>query len=776
MNRSCFALVQQVAYAYSVKPELLSLRELLKKSADFYWDKPLQIIFDDCKQHIADMVEQGIRTYDKDRYTCLATDWCKDGIGYWLLQKYCKCDVINPTCCSGGWKLCLVGSRFCIPAETNYSPTEGEALAVADALHRTKHFTLGCKKLIVATDHKPLLGILNSKPLEKIDNPRLLRLKEKTLLWNFEIIYVPGTKLCGPDALSRHATADEREVLYSIRQAYSYPPDHEITDISTYRDTSDQFPIGGADSEILASYSTTMKAVSWNDLVEFCTSDSTTRDLEILLTNGFPLSKQLLPAHLQPYWRIREEIEFIEGVPIYNNRTIIPKIWRARILEILHSAHQGVTGMTQRATQSVYWPGINEDIIRTRSSCHTCNQSAPSQPSLPPVTQVIPEYPFQHAVSDFFHKNGKQYGVYGDRFSGWVSIYNKQKSSITSFIRDMCTHHGIPETLSTDGGPEYMSGEFQQMLKDLQIEHRVSSAYFPHSNCRAEIAVKSMKRLMNSNISQFGDIDNDNMLRALLQHRNTPDRDTGLSPAQVILGRPLRDFIPMPPGSYRPAQYKLSHTWKSNLQAREIALQTRSKKMGEIWSEHTRNLPPLKVGDHVYVQNQHGQFPLKWDRRGVVVEVKQNHQYNVRLDGSRQTTLRNRKFLRRLTPVSQKEPVRDEIPIVASPGTPTEEVQQPRPPPTPPTEHPPLTPSPASRTYSEVASIPPPAPHPTPPPQTQPTTTPSTPGRSPPSPSRVPQSPVSTRPSPPRTQDTSTPRRSTRLNRGETTRYKDYVE
>ena len=174
-----------------------------------------------------------------------------------------------------------------------------------------------------------------------------------------------------------------------------------------------------------------------------------------------------------------------------------------------------------------------------------------------------------------------------------------------------------------------MSGEFQQMLKDLQIEHRVSSAYFPHSNCRAEIAVKSMKRLMNSNISQFGDIDNDNMLRALLQHRNTPDRDTGLSPAQVILGRPLRDFIPMPPGSYRPAQYKLSHTWKSNLQAREIALQTRSKKMGEIWSEHTRNLPPLKVGDHVYVQNQHGQFPLKWDRRGVVVEVKQNHQYNV---------------------------------------------------------------------------------------------------------------------------------------------------
>ena len=87
--------------------------------------------------------------------------------------------------------------------------------------------------------------------------------------------------------------------------------------------------------------------------------------------------------------------------------------------------------------------------------------------------------------------------------------------------------------------------------------------------------------------------------------------------------------------------------------------------MGEIWSEHTRNLPPLKVGDHVYVQNQHGHFPLKWDGHGVVVEVKQNHKYNVQLDGSRQTTLRNRKFLRRLTPVSQKESLQDDTPIEA---------------------------------------------------------------------------------------------------------------
>ena len=37
----------------------------------------------------------------------------------------------------------MVGSRFTLAAEENYSSTEGELLAVADALHNTKYFSLG---------------------------------------------------------------------------------------------------------------------------------------------------------------------------------------------------------------------------------------------------------------------------------------------------------------------------------------------------------------------------------------------------------------------------------------------------------------------------------------------------------------------------------------------------------------------------------------------------------------------------------------------------------
>ena len=74
------------------------------------------------------------------------------------------------------------GSRFTKPAESRYAPIKGEALAVAYALNNARYFVLGCDNLVVATDHMPLLGVLNDRNLEDIDNPRLLKLKEKTLM------------------------------------------------------------------------------------------------------------------------------------------------------------------------------------------------------------------------------------------------------------------------------------------------------------------------------------------------------------------------------------------------------------------------------------------------------------------------------------------------------------------------------------------------------------------------------------------------------------------
>ena len=132
-------------------------RALLKQSARFYWDERLQDLFVKAKEEIVRKIEEGVKMFDVNRTTCLATDYSKSGVGFFMLQKYCECSELKPTCCKEGWQLVLAGSRFLRPNEENWDPVEGEALAVVYALQKTKYFVLGCKQLIIATDHRPLL-------------------------------------------------------------------------------------------------------------------------------------------------------------------------------------------------------------------------------------------------------------------------------------------------------------------------------------------------------------------------------------------------------------------------------------------------------------------------------------------------------------------------------------------------------------------------------------------------------------------------------------------
>ena len=78
-------------------------------------------------------------------------------------------------------------------------------------------------------------------------------------------------------------------------------------------------------------------------------------------------------------------------------------------------------------------------------------------------------------------------------------------------------------------------------------------------------------------------------------------------------------------------------------------MKARYVKTLETLGEHSRPLAPLRHGDHVMVQNQSGRFPKRWDKSGVIVEVRNNDQYVVKVAGSGRLTLRNRRFLRLYT-------------------------------------------------------------------------------------------------------------------------------
>ena len=472
--RSFFALVEQVAPFVMVKPYLYPFRELLKKDRKFYWDENLQKIFDDVKDQLIISIKDRLTRFEVDRHTALMTDWSKTGVGFILTQKHCDCSVINPLCCKDGWKVCLLGSRFTNQAESNYAPIEGELLAVTYGLSKTKYYTLGSEKLIICVDHKPLLGIINDCPLEKIDNRRLARLKEKTFGWRYKIVHIKGSKLIGPYALSRIPNTAQIQLL----EANSVMNEHFESDVGVSNgeislsemlavlrsEHNNHDDMDDSTDLLLASVGHNTSTNTWDIVNRFTKDNETSHSLTKWIMAGCPGPVSALPEKVKLFWRVRDQLRVHDGVPMMSERIIVPEKLRPRVLETLHSAHQGVYTMMIRAQDTVYWPGLSRDIDRVRAHCLTCQSIAPSQSNLPPVDPVVPEYPFQHIVMDHFTLNNKSYGVFADRFTNWPGVYVGDCSmDVCRVLARISEDYGIPETLTTDGGKNYTSEKTEKI-------------------------------------------------------------------------------------------------------------------------------------------------------------------------------------------------------------------------------------------------------------------------------------------------------------------------
>ena len=83
-------------------------------------------------------------------------------------------------------------------------------------------------------------------------------------------------------------------------------------------------------------------------------------------------------------------------------------------------------------------------------------------------------------------------------------------------MRRIFVAFGVPVNISSIGSPEFSAKVTKDFLKRYGIHHRMSSAYHPVSNGRAESAVKASKRLLMENVGSNGELNNDKMVQALL--------------------------------------------------------------------------------------------------------------------------------------------------------------------------------------------------------------------------------------------------------------------
>ena len=136
--------------------------------------------------------------------------------------------------------------------------------------------------------------------------------------------------------------------------------------------------------------------------------------------------------------------------------------------------------------------------------------------------------PFEHIFVDYFTYGKRHFLVIKDRFSGWADIFATVPGlSIAGAAELVCllstyfATFGVSDEISSDGGPEFKATVTTEFVRTWGVNHQMSSAYFPQSNGRVEVAVKTVKRLLIANLNVNGDLNNNFFLRAILQLRNT---------------------------------------------------------------------------------------------------------------------------------------------------------------------------------------------------------------------------------------------------------------
>ena len=374
------------------------------------------------------------------------------------------------------------------------------------------------------------------------------------------------------------------------------------------------------------------------NLREECAKDGHYRNLIQVTTTGFPVKPDLLPPGVRPYWSIRDELTVDDGIVLWGARMIIPKAMRKEILQQLHASHQGQERTLRRARQIVYWPNISNDIRNTVRTCAACAGRLPSQPQEPLQQDERPSRPFESVASDLCHVAGKTFLVLVDRYSGWPIVSDCGRSATATVIirlmKDAFTDKGVPVKLITDGGPQFSSREFKQFCGGWGITHVQSSPHYPQANGAAEAAVKSVKNLIIKSTNR-GNVSVDSFREAIIEYRNTP-REHGLSPSQMIYGRPMRSHVVTHYRTFKPE-------WQKRIKEVDKKATLLREKAKAYYDQRAHPLGKLDIGKIVRVQHP---VTKRWSEVAEVVgQDQRGRSYIVKSEGGR-VFWRNRRFLR----------------------------------------------------------------------------------------------------------------------------------
>uniref|UniRef100_A0A914QUT5 RNA-directed DNA polymerase n=1 Tax=Panagrolaimus davidi TaxID=227884 RepID=A0A914QUT5_9BILA len=365
--------------------------------------------------------------------------------------------------------------------ERNYSSIELEALGVVAGLKEFRPYIEGSGTTIIRTDSSGVCSLMKNKNLQG----RLAKFQLAIQAFDITFTHRAGAENKFCDYMSRY-------------------PVNAIT---------------------LRSGKTVASAISLTTMIE----EQKKQYPEIMnafLHDKFPQKaeqKQELQKQMQNLIMKNRCIYYYNEEESDDYRVLVPYTLRKKVIDEFHAdalqgGHLGQQKTLEKLKKRVYWPSMVTDIKEMIKSCEICQKSKvnPGNRNYEPLQPIEPPTrPFDRVHVDICGplpkaaENEQYILVTVDAFSKWLiasPMKNQTARTVaTTFINDVITKHGCPNTVVTDCGRQFTGTIFSEMAQIFGFQHNTSTPYHQEANGEVERQNRTLATMLRGSVALGGD-------------------------------------------------------------------------------------------------------------------------------------------------------------------------------------------------------------------------------------------------------------------------------
>jgi uncharacterized protein YlaI len=109
-----------------------------------------------------------------------------------------------------------------------------------------------------------------------------------------------------------------------------------------------------------------------SELKDETAKDEQLKALQRIIQEGWPETRSLIPADITDFLQVRHDLTVIDGIVIKNDRLVVPRSMRNKLLKSINASHLVIEKTKQRAQSFTYWPGLSQSIKQYIQKCNAC--------------------------------------------------------------------------------------------------------------------------------------------------------------------------------------------------------------------------------------------------------------------------------------------------------------------------------------------------------------------------------------------------------------------